>query len=58
MNIIDFYKELSKLLERTREKFLSHEEAQEKLNELLKEINSVTTDKNINAELILKKTYG
>jgi tRNA 2-selenouridine synthase len=32
-------------------------EKRENLNELLKEIKSVTTDKHINAELILKNTY-
>jgi hypothetical protein len=35
MTIIDFYKELSRILERTRERLLSREEAEEKLNNLL-----------------------
>jgi hypothetical protein len=52
MNIIDFYKELSKLLERTREKYFSKEEAQEKLSELLQKAEDHDLHVNINPNIL------
>jgi len=37
MTIVDFYKKLSRLLTDTREKFLSHREAEKQLKELLQQ---------------------
>jgi hypothetical protein len=52
MTIIDFYKKLSSLLTDTREKFISQEEAETKLNNLLEEANANSLGVHINKNVL------
>jgi hypothetical protein len=56
MTIIDFYKELSRILERTRERLLSREEAEEKLNNLLQKAEEYDLHINISQNILDEST--
>ena len=52
MTILDFYKNLSKILTDTREGFLSQKQGQTKLNLLLEEAKSSNLQVNINPQIL------
>jgi hypothetical protein len=52
MTIIDFYKQLSKILTDTREEFLSQREAKNKLENLLETAKSSSLDVTVNPEIL------
>jgi len=52
MTIIDFYKQLSKLLTDTRENFLTKSQAEKKLEELLEEAKKNKLDVNIDPKIL------
>lgn len=52
MTIIDFYKELSRLLTDTRENFLSQNQAKQKLNDLLDKAKKSKLEVNISEDIL------
>lgn len=56
MTVIDFYKQLSKLLTDARERFLSKEEAQKKLETLLEKAQESNLDVKVSPN-ILDETF-
>ena len=52
MNVIDFYKKLSKLLTNARERFLSKEEAQKELDELLEKAQESNLDVKVSPNIL------
>lgn len=52
MTIIDFYKELSVILERTRERLLSREEAEDKLSALLEKAEEYDLHVNVSKSIL------
>jgi hypothetical protein len=52
MTVIDFYKQLSSLLTDAREKFLSKEEAREKLNTLLEKAKESNLDVKVSPNIL------
>lgn len=52
MNILDFYKQLSKILTDTREHFISQSDGERKLEKLLDEAHKHGLDVKISAEIL------
>lgn len=52
MNIVEFYKKLSRILEMCREKTISFSDAHFRLNELLKEAEKSNLDVNISPSIL------
>lgn len=52
MNIVEFYKKLSKILEMAREKSISHSEAEYQLKELLSKAEEGSLDVNISEDIL------
>ena len=52
MTIIDFYKKLSKLLTDARENFISHNQAKQRLQQLIETSQDYGLDVNINSEIL------
>jgi hypothetical protein len=52
MTVIDFYKQLSNLLTDAREKFLSKEEAQKKLDTLLEKAKESNLDVSVSPNIL------